>query len=80
MWQRKCGGLQQRSGGHSHAATEDGPSSAKWVTDKDSQDGTEKAAQIVRGNRNALVQAALRSGGCINGRIGGIDIGEVFDK
>lgn len=59
MRQSKRSRLEQGSGSHSHAAAEDSPSPTKWIANKDSQDGAAKTAQIVRCDRNALVQATL---------------------
>jgi hypothetical protein len=65
MRQMMRGTLQDSASGHNDAATENCASTSERVSDKDGQDSAQEAAQIVRCNSNALVQAALRSAGWV---------------
>lgn len=55
--------LQDGASSHSHAAAENGPATADCVTDEYGQDSSEKAAEVVCGDSDALVGATLRPAG-----------------
>lgn len=55
--------LQDSASSHSHAAAENGPATADCVTDEHGQDSSEKAAEVVCGDSDALVGATLRPAG-----------------
>lgn len=82
MRQTKRGGLQDRAGGHGHAAQEDGSPAAQWITDEDREDRSTEAPQIVGCDCDATVRRALRLRRqiLIDSRVIGVDLREVFDK
>lgn len=80
MRQTIRGALQQGTSSHRTTAAENSPPSTERVTNKDDQNTASKTAQIVRCNRNALVQSALGTFGLGEAFFGGVDQREVLDE